>query len=224
MARYHLTGGRHLFGELTAPGAKNSALPILAASLLPEGESVIEGAPRLTDVSVTREILEHLGCAVSTQGETVSVNPGGISCSEVPEDMMLSMRSSILFMGALLAKRGRAELTRPGGCALGERPIDLHLEALSRMGAHIGERDGVLVCDAPDGLHGADIRFRNPSVGATENVLIAASTAKGGTLIHNAAWSRVADLADYSMVRADIESRLPRLHDTRQRLSGCPTG
>jgi len=214
MARYHITGGEHLFGELEAPGAKNSALPILAASLLPYGPSVIENVPRLTDVGLTIGILKHLGCGVKESGGAVTVEPGGSDQCGIPREMMLGMRSSILFMGALLARRGCAELTEPGGCSIGARPVDLHLDAMERLGARIDERDGVIRCEAPHGLHGADIRLRFPSVGATENALIAASTARGATLIHNAAKEpEVGDLAAYLReCGADIVSPTPGVY------------
>lgn len=193
-----IDGGRILGGEAKVQGAKNSALPILAASLLSKGESVFFGCPKLSDVESSVRILRYLGCKVKRSGHTLLVNSDSLNRDDIPESMMRLMRSSIIYAGALLATAGKARLTFPGGCEIGNRPIDLHLSAFKRMGAEICERHGELVFKAPKGLKGAQIALSFPSVGATENIIIAAAKAKGTTVITNAAREpEITDLADY---------------------------
>ena len=193
-----IDGGRILGGEAKVHGAKNSALPILAASILSKGESVFFGCPKLSDVDASVQILRYLGCKVSRSGHTLVVNTDSLNRDDIPESMMRLMRSSIIYAGALLATVGKARLTFPGGCEIGNRPIDLHLSAFKRMGAEVSERHGELVFKAPKGLKGAQIALSFPSVGATENIIIAAVKAKGTTVITNAAREpEITDLADY---------------------------
>ena len=193
-----IDGGRILGGEAKVQGAKNSALPILAASILSKGESVFFGCPKLSDVDASIQILRYLGCKVSRSGHTLVVNTDSLNRDDIPESMMRLMRSSIIYAGALLATVGKARLTFPGGCEIGNRPIDLHLSAFKRMGAEVSERHGELVFKAPKGLKGAQIALSFPSVGATENIIIAAVKAKGTTVITNAAREpEITDLADY---------------------------
>ena len=193
-----IDGGRNLSGEATVQGSKNSALPILAASLLSKGESVFFNCPKLSDVDCSVKILRYLGCKVKRSGHTLIVNTESLNRDDIPESMMRLMRSSIIYAGALLASTGKARLTFPGGCEIGNRPIDLHLAAFRRMGAQVTERHGELIFTAPKGLKGAQIALSFPSVGATENILIAASKAKGTTVITNAAREpEITDLADY---------------------------
>lgn len=196
--RLIVNGGRALSGELKVQGAKNSALPILAATVLGRGESVIHNCPQLTDVDAACRILGHLGCRCARSGDTVCVDASAVTTGEIPESLMRLMRSSIIFLGAVLGRLGHCRLTFPGGCELGARPIDFHLAALRRMGAEIIEEHGCLDCSAPEGLHGAQITLSFPSVGATENIMLAAAAAKGTTEIHNAAREpEICDLADY---------------------------
>lgn len=192
-----VNGGRKLEGELRVHGAKNSALPLLSAAVLAHGETVLHNCPELTDVDAACRILAHLGCRCKRSGDTVTVDATNVSGHEIPDTLMREMRSSIVFLGAVLGRTGQCRLSFPGGCELGARPIDLHLAALRQMGADIAEEHGYLDCTAAGGLHGAKITLSFPSVGATENILLAAASAKGFTEIHNAAREpEIVDLAD----------------------------
>ncbi len=198
MQKLVIQGGRRLEGEIPVQGAKNSALPILAATLLCDGCSVLENCPKLSDVYAACRILTRIGCRCEMQETTVRVDTQQPAVSEIPEHFMREMRSSIMFLGAVLGRMGRCTLSYPGGCELGPRPIDLHLQALQRMGVQIREEQGILQCETPRGLHGARIHLQFPSVGATENILLAAVLAKGETYITNAAREpEIMDLASY---------------------------
>ncbi|MCD7761334.1 MAG: UDP-N-acetylglucosamine 1-carboxyvinyltransferase [Clostridiales bacterium] len=181
-----ISGGRRLEGCVPVQGSKNSVLPILAASLLSGCVSVIHNCPDLSDVAASVAILEHLGCRVVREGDTITVDSSTLDRCDIPEQLMREMRSSVIFLGAVLARTGEARLSMPGGCELGPRPIDLHLSALRRLGAEITEQGGSLRCSAR-GLRGCDISLTIPSVGATENAMLAACAAKGRTAIYNAA-------------------------------------
>jgi UDP-N-acetylglucosamine 1-carboxyvinyltransferase len=190
-------GGRPLDGCIRAQGSKNSVLPIMAASLLAGGETVIRNCPELSDVDVSVRILRHLGCAVRREGDAIAVDPRGMDRSDIPDCLMREMRSSVVFMGAILARTGFARLTYPGGCELGPRPIDLHLSALRELGAEIDETGGRIICRAAK-LKCGTVRLATPSVGATENAMLAASRAEGETLIFNPAREpEIADLQDF---------------------------
>ncbi len=198
MSRFVVTGGRKLFGEAEVQGAKNSALPILAATILTRGENLLFNCPMLSDVDASMRILRYLGCDAYEQSGAVIVNSDGLRENDIPDSLMREMRSSIVFLGALLARTGYAKLSFPGGCELGPRPIDLHLKALRKMGAKISERYGVIECRAENGLKGAKIDLSFPSVGATENIILAAVRAEGPTTIINAAREpEITDLCDF---------------------------
>lgn len=198
MEKFVIEGGRALRGELRVQGSKNSALPILAAAAVTGKSSILFNCPRLRDTDAAMRILRHIGCTVERAGESVVVNAASPNRCEIPERLMREMRSSIIFLGALLARFGKAEMCAPGGCAIGLRPIDLHLSSLESMGVHTTECGGRLCCTAPDGLHGAQITLAFPSVGATENILLCAVCAKGDTTIHNAAREpEIADVASF---------------------------
>ena len=198
VSKFVVNGKRRLRGEVEVQGAKNSSLPILAATLLTKGENVLLNCPALSDVDAAMRILRYLGCSVDKVGSAVLVNSDGMNRSDIPDDLMREMRSSIVFIGAVLARCGRATLSFPGGCELGPRPIDLHLKALRKMGVDISERHGTLECCAPKGLHGAKIALSFPSVGATENIILAAVTAHGTTTITNAAREpEIVDLCEF---------------------------
>lgn len=198
MSRLIVTGRKRLSGETAVQGAKNSALPVLAATLLTKGENVIFNCPRLSDVDASCDILRWLGCSVQRSDNTLLIRCDGVSRSEIPDSLMRRMRSSIVFLGAVLARTGRAKLSFPGGCEIGTRPIDMHLSALRALGADIRERHGYLDCRTPNGLRGCRVSLPFPSVGATEDVLLAAVTAQGTTTLSNAAREpEITDLADY---------------------------
>ena len=197
MDAMYVCGGNRLEGEISVHGAKNSALPLLAATLLSAEVSEITNCPKLTDVSASIAILRHLGCAVTQQDHTVVVDATHLHCGRVPDELMRQMRSSIVFLGAVIARCGEAVLTYPGGCELGPRPIDLHLAALRRLGVTVEESHGCIRCCASR-LRGADITLPFPSVGATENVLLAACTAEGTTVLRHAAREpEIGDLCAY---------------------------
>lgn len=198
MSKLLVKGRQKLSGETYVQGAKNSALPILAATILTKGENVIYNCPELSDVDASSRILRYLGCEVERYNHTLIIKGDAANRSDIPDELMRKTRSSIVFLGAVLARMGKAKLSFPGGCEIGPRPIDLHLKALREMGAVIKEKHGYLDCYAPSGLIGAKIALSFPSVGATEDIMIAASLAKGTTTITNAAREpEICDLADY---------------------------
>ncbi len=198
MSRLVIDGMKRLRGETAVQGSKNSALPILAATLLSGEESILHNCPDLSDVSGSVNILRYLGCSVSFTDGTLVCDSRNLCRTNIPNSLMREMRSSIIFLGALLARTGSAGMCFPGGCEIGPRPIDLHLKALTELGAEIKDDHGVFKCTAPNGLHGANISLSFPSVGATENIMICASLAEGMTVITNAAREpEICDLADY---------------------------
>lgn len=187
MASLVINGGRRLNGSLTAQGSKNSALPILAATYLVNGKSIIHNCPRLSDVECTIKILENLGCKTERHGTDLIVDSTSASGCEIPENLMREMRSSVVFLGAILGKAKKAKISTPGGCEIGLRPIDLHLFAMRKLGVEIEESYGKLLCTIPQKLKGTKITLTFPSVGATENAILLASVARGTTTIINAA-------------------------------------
>ncbi len=198
MSKLLVTGKKKLSGEAYVQGAKNSALPILAATILTKGENVLFNCPELSDTDASARILRYLGCEVERSNHTLLIKADGVNRSDIPDELMRKTRSSIVFLGAVLARTGEVKLSFPGGCEIGPRPIDLHLKALREMGAVIKEKHGYLVCSAPTGLRGTKIALSFPSVGATEHIIIAACLADGTTTITNAAREpEICDLAEY---------------------------
>ena len=186
MSIFLVEGGRRLEGTVRTHGAKNSVLPILAATILGRGESVIRNCPELSDVTASLAILEHLGCKTAREWDTVRVDASSLSRCDVPDNLMREMRSSVIFLGAILGRMGEAVLSAPGGCELGPRPIDLHLASIRALGGTVDETGGALRCTGSH-MAGTDIVLSIPSVGATENTMLAAVAAQGVTTITNAA-------------------------------------
>ncbi|MBX5435585.1 MAG: UDP-N-acetylglucosamine 1-carboxyvinyltransferase [Alicyclobacillaceae bacterium] len=206
MDAFEIRGGRPLRGETRVYGAKNAALPILAATVMAEETCVIEGVPELEDVRVMTDILRSLGARVERDGDRITVDPRAIAHTNVPSDLMKKMRSSIFLMGPLLARFGEVCVSKPGGCVIGQRPIDYHLRGMRLLGAAIEERHGFIRC-LSGRLYGASITLDFPSVGATENLIMAAALADGVTVLENAAREpEIVDLANFlSRCGAEIE-------------------
>lgn len=194
---WHIRGGRRLEGACFVQGSKNASLPIIAASIICPARTELMNVPQLKDVDAALRILRHLGCVAEQRKNDVYIDSTYFSCSSIPHSLMEEMRSSVIFMGALLARCGEARLSLPGGCQLGKRPIDLHLAALRQMGAEIDEDGHEIHCRAKK-LHGAVIELPFASVGATENIMLAACTARGKTIIKGAAREpEIVALQDY---------------------------
>ncbi|MCF8010628.1 MAG: UDP-N-acetylglucosamine 1-carboxyvinyltransferase [Clostridiales bacterium] len=186
MHKFMIVGGNPLKGTIKVCGSKNSTLPILAACLLVEGQCYIKEVPRLRDVEVMKEVLMHLGAVVECSKDTVKVDAQNIKVTEVSEELMRKMRASNLVLGALIGRFCRAKISYPGGCNIGSRPMNLHIKGLKAMGAQVIEKFGYIIAETPK-LKGADIHLDLPSVGATENLMMAAVLARGTTIIRNAA-------------------------------------
>ena len=187
MDKLVIEGSHKLEGEIRISGAKNAALPLIAASLLTPGWHVIHNVPDLRDTRTILSLLESLGAAWKREGSTLSINTEGLHSFEASYDLVKTMRASILVLGPLLARFGRARVSLPGGCAIGARPIDFHLQALKNMGARLELEDGYVGVFTDENLAGATIYFDIPSVTATENILMASVLAQGTTVIKNAA-------------------------------------
>ena len=197
MCKLIIEGGVPLLGEIRVQGAKNAVLPILAATVMASEKCVLHNCPKLRDVEMTDLVLKRLGCRVERLGNTVIVDPDGFCTCEICDDLMREMRSSIIFLGAIITRCGEARVSMPGGCPIGLRPIDLHLKALKELGVNIREEHGYIVCTAKK-LRGADIHLDFPSVGATENIMLASVCAEGTTTILNAAREpEIVDLAKF---------------------------
>ncbi|MDR1733322.1 MAG: UDP-N-acetylglucosamine 1-carboxyvinyltransferase [Oscillospiraceae bacterium] len=202
MAAYIIEGGHKITGEHTIQGSKNAALPILAASAATKRKVILHNCPKLTDIFSAFRILEHLGCKTiyDESTRTANIDATGLTNHIIPEALMRETRASIFFLGPLLAALGKAQLTPPGGCPIGERPIDMHIEAMEALGAKptLSEDGSSITFEAPEGLIGTRISLRFPSVGVTENAIMAAIAAKGITVITGCAREpEIIDLADF---------------------------
>lgn len=186
MDRYVINGGHRLEGDVRVDGSKNSVLPVLAATVISGKESVIHNVPELKDVDLLIGLLRTIGCKCFFENNTLIVKSNSQLETFVPEKPVREMRSSIILMGAMLARHGQVKISYPGGCEIGPRPIDIHLSGLRKMGAKINEAHGYINCEC-DKLRGVEINLDYPSVGATENIMLAATTAEGVTIIQNAA-------------------------------------
>ncbi|OKL37589.1 UDP-N-acetylglucosamine 1-carboxyvinyltransferase [Domibacillus mangrovi] len=197
MDKIIVRGGRQLNGSVKVEGAKNSVLPVLAATMLAkEGKCVIRDVPTLSDVYTINEVLRHLNCEVTFENNTVTVDAAKQLLIEAPFEYVRKMRASVLVMGALLARNGKARVALPGGCAIGSRPIDQHLKGFEAMGAKVRVENGFIEAETDGRLQGAKIYLDFPSVGATENIMTAAALAEGTTILENAAKEpEIVDLA-----------------------------
>lgn len=226
MQKLIINGGKRLRGELKLQGSKNSSLPIMAASILCGEECVLNNCPELTDIYSASRILNGLGCRCRFSDNTAVVNSADISMTEIPEKLMREMRSSIIFMGAILGRTGECTVSMPGGCELGSRPIDMHISAMRKMGVDVKERYGKIICRVVSGkAHGAKISLPFPSVGATENIILCAVTADGETVINNSAREpEICDLCGFlracgAEISGDGESRI--VIKGKNKLHGC---
>jgi len=195
-----ITGGKKLEGRVKISGAKNSALSIMAAALLAKGPCILKNIPRLSDVEIMIEVIKKLGVEVEWQGEDILyINPDGFDNYEAPYELVKMMRASFLVMGPLLARLKKAKISLPGGCAIGARPVDFHIKGFTAMGAKVEVEKGYIKAEAEE-LVGSDIYLDFPSLGATENIMMAASLARGVTRIENAAKDpEIVELGNYLM-------------------------
>ena len=220
-----IDGGKRLCGEIDVQGSKNSALPILAATVLIDGISVIHNCPLLSDVDAAVSILRYLGCKVGRDKHTVTVDSRGISDYRIPDWLMREMRSSIVFLGSVLGRTGKAMLSSPGGCEIGLRPIDLHLSSLRKLGAEIEEVSGEIICSMPTRKTDCVISLSFPSVGATENIILASALSEGRTVIHNGAREpEINDLAKFlnsAGCNIEVGADGDIIIDGAKRLHGC---
>jgi UDP-N-acetylglucosamine 1-carboxyvinyltransferase len=203
--RFVITGGSALRGTVRIGGAKNSALKLMAAALLADGTTTIENVPHIADCVTMQRVLDHLGAGVAQRGDDVEIDTTTVTSTEAPYELVRQMRASIIVLGPLLARHGLARVAMPGGCNIGARHIDLHLKGLERMGASFSYEHGYLEAKAPS-LHGATITLDFPSVGATENVLMAAVGARGRTIIDNAA--REPEIQDLTRMLVEMGARV----------------
>jgi UDP-N-acetylglucosamine 1-carboxyvinyltransferase len=196
MDRFVINGGAALCGEISTGGSKNAALPALAAALLTEEPVTLYRIPRVRDIRTIERLLVDIGAKIEAEGETVRLSTPQIIYPEAPYELVKTMRASSLVLGPLLARSGRARVSLPGGCAIGARPINLHISGLEQLGARISQAHGYIEAEAAEGLRGATIQFDRITVTGTEDLMMAATLARGETVLHNAAREpEVADLA-----------------------------
>jgi UDP-N-acetylglucosamine 1-carboxyvinyltransferase len=226
MDRICIRGGVPLAGVIPIGGAKNAALPLMAASMLTAETVTLENVPALADIATMANLLVQHGVAVSRGragadgGHVLELSAGHITSSTAPYDLVRKMRASVLVLGPLVARCGRAQVSLPGGCAIGTRPVDLHIKGLQRLGAKVELREGYIDVRAPKGLRGAEIAFPAVSVGATENLLMAATLAEGETLLINAA--REPEITDLANCLIRMGARIEGIGSDRLRIIGVP--
>lgn len=197
MDKIIINGGRPLSGTVRVEGAKNSALKLMAATILAPGVNVIDNVPDISDVAVMCRVLETLGARIERSGHRLAIDTAGIDSFETPYELVAQMRASISVLGPLVARFGRAKVAMPGGCRIGSRSVDIHVSGLAALGATFAVDHGYIVAEAPDGLKGTDFILDFPSVGATENLMMAAVLATGTTVVENAAREpEIVDLAN----------------------------
>ena len=187
MKNIEIIGGNRLFGTLRVQGAKNSVLPILAGTLLNEGKTIINDCPNLSDVHSAFNILRNLGCVVEFRENTAIVDAADVECCSIPDSLMKEMRSSVMFLGAIISRCGEASISPPGGCDIGQRPIDIHIKAFRELGVSIEETAELINCKLDGEILGGKVELKFPSVGATENIMLLAAKSNVVTTIANAA-------------------------------------
>ncbi|MDD5562122.1 MAG: UDP-N-acetylglucosamine 1-carboxyvinyltransferase [Thermoanaerobaculaceae bacterium] len=206
MEKFRIRGGRRLAGEVRVSGAKNAALPCLAATLLTSEPVRLQGLPRVRDIVTMERVLAALGESCERENGTTRVVAGSGGAHHAPYELVRTMRASVLVLGPLLARRHRARVSLPGGCAIGARPVDFHLEALARLGADLRVESGDVVAEAAHGLRGAEIEFPRITVTGTENLLMAAALARGRTVLRNCA--REPEVEDLAAMLAGMGARI----------------
>ncbi len=219
MDRILIRGGRPLAGRLAIGGAKNAALPLMAAGLLTEAPLTLENVPQLADIDTMASLLAEVGLTLERGGRRFAIG-GRITSTEAPYDIVRRMRASVLVLGPLLARCGEARVSLPGGCAIGTRPVDLHLKGLEQMGAEIRLEGGYIDARVRGRLRGAEIVLPFPSVGATENLLMAATLAEGRTIIANAA--REPEIGDLAACLVAMGAEITGIGSDRLVISGVP--
>ncbi|QDR80387.1 UDP-N-acetylglucosamine 1-carboxyvinyltransferase [Sporomusa termitida] len=205
MEKFIVRGEVQLCGNVRVSGAKNATLPIMAATLLCSGVSIIHDVPYLRDIQAMQDILTLIGAKIIRQGHTMLIDTTNVSKAEIPEHLMREMRASVFLMGPLLGRFRKVRISYPGGCAIGPRPINLHIKALERIGAKVDESFGFIEAEAEE-LTGGEVNFDFPSVGATENAMMAAALAKGTTIIRNAA--REPEITDLQTILNKMGARI----------------
>ncbi len=218
MDKFRIQGGRPLEGQIAVSGAKNSALPALAACLLTSEKVTLDRIPQVRDIRTMLQLLEHAGARVDIDGELVTVRAEKLERPEAPYDLVKTMRASSLVLGPLVARTGRARVSMPGGCAIGARPINLHVAALEQLGAAIHQSHGYVEAQAPDGLRGAAVQFDRITVTGTEDVLMAAVLAQGETVIGNAA--REPEVQDLAILLNKMGARIEGAGTSTIRVQG----
>ncbi len=215
-----IRGGARLAGDVTVAGAKNSALKLMAAALLAEGRTTLQNVPPITDIAIMAEVLRRLGCEVSAGGSSLAIDVPAQPGHETDYDLVRQLRASICVLGPLLARCGQVRVAHPGGDAIGSRGLDMHVSGLTRLGAEIRSEHGYIVAVAPQGLRGATIWLDFPSVGATENLLMAAVLAKGVTEIDNAA--REPEIVDICAMLTGMGAHISGAGTSKIEVEGVP--
>jgi UDP-N-acetylglucosamine 1-carboxyvinyltransferase len=222
MDRIRIRGGRALKGTISISGAKNAALPLMATCLLTDQEVRLDNMPDLADITTMSNLLVQHGAEVTTRQtvkqRSIIFNGAGVNDTTAPYDLVRKMRASVLVLGPLVARHGQARVSLPGGCAIGTRPVDLHIKGLQQLGAEIELEDGYVVASAPKGLIGAEVAFPKVSVGATENLLMAATLAKGETLLVNAA--REPEITDLAHCLVSMGAKIEGIGSNTLRIAG----
>ena len=216
--RFRIVGGAHLKGEVHVPGAKNSVLKLMAASLLAPGKNTITNVPDILDVEIMIELLERLGCKVNRLQSKVEINVPEHPEHRADYELVRKIRASINVLGPLTVRVGAADVALPGGDAIGPRPLDIHIKGLEALGAKVHIEHGYIVTEAPNGLDGASIELDFPSVGATENIMMAAVLARGTTIIENAA--REPDIVDIGNFLIEMGAKISGLGSTTIKIEG----